>query len=507
MLEFLNYSQENTLDVFEFTQDSYLKIRFFGGRVAEESKLLFSRKSLTSIIYNGTNYGLFFDCLFRVMKSYLNQIITVGDFELLRFNPSLKKVKDLFSFFFKAENLKGFDRLFGQFAAKYDDTMEYMQFFNDFLNTDFVKKCSDYVGLQEDVATFKRAIQEQSILSITYPRRLAQVKQDYLSLISSKIFLNILNKIYHEQNKTSSRAQELYLQFDLLSFIQIHDLMQKTNEYLELLFVYGTNRSFRKKLTLKDVEQVFHDVDIQQELNIFKNRYDERVENLVNVFSQRNYSRTALRFADNYMPIYEFLGLRELEGTKQLDKYKKFFLKKGEKTNFADLEKNYRKMRNFKPREEDLDIPDLNTNLDLANVNPLFLLIENHVNVIYFFEVLSENIELVSFLMDIYKNFLDSFESKIDILNEEIQAGDYSIKNFHLVDCKHLIRHLKEVAAKNFDSDYQIMMHFLAKNIMEGRVKDTLLDKQEYQKYPNYFALMNSLNKNPLFKKGYNKDS
>jgi hypothetical protein len=163
-------------------------------------------------------------------------------------------------------------------------------------------------------------------------------------------------------------------------------------------------------------------------------------------------------------------------------------------------------MRKYIPKEEDLEIPDLNTDLEIRSVNPLFLLIENFVDVIYFLQVLSQNIDLASFLMEIYKNFLESFESKIDILNEEIQAGDYSIKNFHLIDCKHLIRNLKEISANNFTSDYQFLLNFLVKAVIEGKVKNLILDDLDVINYPNFFDLANSFSKNTIFEKDYNME-
>ena len=462
-------------------------------------------KSLTQIMYKETYYGPFFDCLFKVMKEYLEQTISVKNFELLRFNPGLAKVKEIFKLFFKAEDLKQFDSLFSKFADKYDETVEYLGYFKLFLDTQFVQKCSDFEDLKKELSMFEKNVQEQPILDITYPWRLEKIKKDYLSLISSEVFLNIINKIFHENQKTLELSPDNYLEFGSLSFLNIEKLMQYSSEYIEKLFEYKSNSRFQKKIRFKDLQEIFEGVNVEKELDLFKCRYDSKMEGLFELLGQMQYIRVTIDFSENYAPIYEFFELKNIESTAQLQKFKEFYQKKEADTVFWDLLKKYKKMRNFQPKEEEAEVPDLKTDLDLVKVNPLFLIIENHVNIIYFLEVLALNIDLTAFLMEIYKNFLDSFESKIDILNEEIQSGDYSIKNFHLVDCKHLIRHLKEVSGKNFTSDHQLLMHFLTKNIIEGKVKDLVKPTPELQAYPNYLRLINSMSKNPIYKLGYDR--
>jgi hypothetical protein len=439
------------------------------------------------------------------MKEYLEQSISVKNFELLRFNPSLAKVKQIFKLFFKAKDLTNFDSLFSKFADKYDETVEYLNYFESFMQASFVEKCSDIEDLKKELERFQRNVQEEPILGISYPWRLEKIKKNYISLITSDIFLNIINKIYHENQKTKEITQENYLEFGSLSFLNIHDLLQYTSEYLEKLFIYKTNSKFQKKILFKDLEQIFRGVNIETELDLFKFRYDAKMEGLFNLLGQMQCIKVALSFSQNYSGIYDFFELKNTESTKQLDKFHSFYQKKEAETLFWDLLKKYNSMRKFHPSEEEAEVPDLKTKLDLQKVNPLFLIIENHVNIIYFLEVLTENIDLTAFLMEIYKNFLDSFESKIDILNEEIQSGDYSIKNFHLVDCKHLIRHLKEVSGKNFTSDHQLLMHFLTKNIIEGKVKDLVKPSPKVEAYPNYLRLINSMSKNPIYKPEYDR--
>lgn len=439
------------------------------------------------------------------MKEYLQQEISVKNFELLRFNPGLAKVKQIFQLFFKSDELVNFDSLFVKFADKYDETIEYLKYFKSFLDTSFVQKCADINELKSELTRFEKAVQEQPILDIQYTWRLEKIKQDYISLITSDVFLNVINKLFHENQNTSELTPENFLEFGCLSFLDIEKLFQAASNYLEKLFNYKTNSRFQKKLLMEDVLQIFHEIDVERELDLFKPRYDSKLEGLFDLLGQSRFVQVSLDFSETFQPIYDFFELKNQESTEQLVKFTKFYQKKGEKTVFWDLSKKYNKMRVFTPREEEAEVPDLKTDLELGKVNPLFLLIENHVNVIYFLETLSENIDLTAFLMEIYKNFLDSFESKIDILNEEIQAGDYSIKNFHLVDCKHLIRHLKEVSGKNFNSDHQFLMHFLTKNIIEGKVKDLVKAGPDTQNYPNYLRIANSLSKNAIFKKGYTR--
>jgi hypothetical protein len=441
------------------------------------------------------------------MKEYLEQIISVKNFELLRFNPGLAKVKEIFKLFFKEKDLLEFDSLFTKFAAKYDETVEYLNYFKSFLQASFVKTCSNFQELKEELNVFEKAVQEQPILHINYPWRLEKIKKDFISLITSDIYLNILNKLYHTNKGNDDPTPEMYLEFGSLSFFDIEKLMNLSSEYLEQLFKYNDSSKLRKSLTLKDVETIFHNIDIEKELALFKYRYDSKMEKLFRIMGQQCFIKATLEFSQDFHPIYDFFELKHKDSTEQIEKFHQFYSKNESKTNFLELQKKYQKMRVYQPKEEEAEIPDLKTNLDLDNVNPLFLIIENHVNIIYFLQILSENIELTAFLMDIYKNFLDSFESKIDILNEEIQSGDYSIKNFHLVDCKHLIRHLKEVSGKNFNSDHQILMHFLTKNIIEGKVKDLVKMDKSNKNYPNYVRLVNSLSKNAIYKKGYNRHS
>ena len=437
------------------------------------------------------------------MKQYLQQTISVKNFELLRFNPKLEKVKEIFRLFFKSEDLTEFDSLFSKFSFKYDETVEYLNYFKTFLKISFVENCSDFVELQEELATFEKAVQEQAILYITYPWRLEKIKKDYISLISSNIFLNILNKLYHENKGTKVLTKENYLDFGCLGYSDIEKLMSFASDYLENLFEYQKNKNLKKNLLLSDVEQIFLGIDIEKELDIFKARYDSKMKGLFDLMGQKQFFNVALSFSQNFEPIFNFFKLQHQDSTKNLVKFHTFYMKKEKKTVFSELEKRYNKMRTYFPKEEEAEIPDLKTDFDLQKVNPLFLLIENHVNVIYFFEILTKNIDLTIFLMEIYKKFLNSFESKIDILNEEIQSGDYSIKNFHLVDCKHLIRHLKEVSGKKFKSDHQLLMFFLTKNIIEGKVKDLVKPDKNNAKYPNYLNLINSLSKNAIYKKDY----
>ena len=462
-------------------------------------------RSLTEIIYWETNYGSFFDRLFRVMKEYLGQEISVKNFELLRFNPGLAKVKQIFKLFFRSEDLVDFDSLFAKFADKYDETVEYLGYFKSFLETPFVRKCSDFRELSDELQRFEQAVQEQPILAIQYSWRLEKIKKDYISLITSDVFLNVLNKLYHKNQKTAELTPDNYLDFGSLSFLEIEALFQVTSNYLERLFSYRRDSRFQKKLLLRDVRQIFQDIDVESELALFKARYDAKLEGLFDLLGQSRFVQVSLEFSEGFQPIYDFFELKNQESTEQLVKFKQFYLEKGEDSVFWDLREKYAKMRVFAPSEEEAEVPDLKTELELEKVNPLFLLVENHVNVVYFLQVLSENIELTAFLMEIYKNFLDSFESKIDILNEEIQAGDYSIKNFHLVDCKHLIRHLKEVSGKNFNSDHQFLMHFLTKNIIEGKVKDLVKSDAATRAYPNYLRIVNRLSKNALYKKDYGR--
>ena len=462
-------------------------------------------KSLVEIIYRRTDFGSLFDRLFSVMNEYLGREISMEHFGLLRFNPALSKVKQIFGLFIRSEDLLDFDFLFVKFAEKFDETTEYLSYFKSFLEAPFVQKCSDFGELGDEFKLFEKGIAEQPILRIDYPGRLKKIKQDHISLITSAIFLNVLDKLHRDGQCPPQRPPSEYLDFGCLSFLDIERLLRAASDYLERLFHYSRDSQFRRTLLVKDVRQIFRNIDVESELNLFRARYDAKLEGLFDLFGQSRFVRVSLEFVDCFRSVYDFYKLDNRESTEQLAEFKQFYLRRRENTVFWDLRTKYAKMRVFSPRQDAAEVPNLKTDLDLGQVNPLFLLIENHANVIYFLQVLSENIELAGFLMEIYESFLDSFESKIDILNEEIQAGDSSIKNFHLVDCKHLIRHLKDVSANNFASDHQLLTYILAKNITEGRVKDLVAPGRTGRAYPNYLRQVNSLSKNAIFKKHYGR--
>lgn len=458
---------------------------------------------MSQIIYRETQYGSFFDCLFTLMKKYLKESISVRDFGILRHNSGLREVKELFKFFFKSNELKKFDSIFKKFANQYDQTLEYLNYFSQFLQTPFVKSCLNYNQLQEELASFEKALQRHPILGIVYPQKFSQLKQNYISLITSKIFLNIINKIFYQKKPKNLKKKE-YLNFGNLSFDEIEHLLKESNDYMEQLFDYSKNQSLQKSVIFKDVQEIFHEVDSEKEVNIFKIRYDTSMELLFDLYKQKRFVEESLNFAESFEKIYNFFELKERQISQKLIEFNYFFKKKGANTNFWEIQKRYSSMRFFLPKNEEQKIPEWSTNLELCKVNPFFLLVENQIDAIYYLQILSEKIELTVFLMEIYKKFLDSFEGKISLLKEEIETGDYSIKNFHLNDCIYLIRNLKEVSSQNFISDYQLFYFFLINHLREGKVR-MLPETDLLNKYPNSLRILNIFSRNSIFKKDYTR--
>ena len=391
------------------------------------------------MIHCNSILGEIIEEIYVIVFNFFNKKGIIKNFKLIKESSCLEYFKSFIAFFFSDKDMNNFDSILEDSNQQMKKIIAELEMKKIFLNLPFVKCLNYFKKIEYEFSHFISNIDKMFLFQIQYPSLIEIIQYKYFTLIQSKIFQKVMHLEFCKLKEID--FQELkFMEFGNISMSNLSKIIHSSYDFIQNNIFTGVDAT---TLLLKDIFFLFGEINIYKELQIFSTHYTQYIKDIFEFYKILQISTKINEFSSSYRGFFDFFSIKNVAESLKIFSLSKF-------TNF----------------EDDIKITEIKKQLNSI----LYLKDKVHSKVsktlhkcsdiLLLIKIFSDSPRIIKFVWTIFQDYYNHSDAQIDVMNEEIQKGGYQVKNIHLIYVKQLLRFLKLISQKSFNSDYQLFAYF-----------------------------------------------